>query len=798
MEFEIIDTKFVELYYKPLLNLENIDTTNKNTLTQFILENRSKIKWVNYNDFIANTQFDYKYYSVYNNIDFVESHCIYHYINHGVFDNFATNLNMQIAQQNKNIILEETVKHISGSILIVTHELSLTGGGLVAIELHDYYKSMGCDVDIMKLRNVDMFVSKNVSVIKKDNLNDIKKKYDYVVINTIDTDVQKWCKSNIEHMDKFVLWLHEVSDTYYDYDMDKLNFKYVVMDSYHAYNVFIQKSKFVNQVLKVLYLPNPLHISSLTIEEKKYYRSTLRKKYEIPLDSTVFLNIGTLCKHKAQIEVVYAIEKYMLDKMDKLNFVFAIVGDKINSILDYIWKSPNKHALRKCIRVLPFISHANSNQYYAMSDVYISSAHTEVYGKVIVEAMELSLPIVGFAGGSHLELIKHDYNGLLYKTEKELANHIETLCKNKSLIGLYGKQAHWFYKLKIPTITNFFNIFTSMLEISKKQKCFNIKLEKQITNNQFKRLEASSWINNNNMFLFGGYDERANAIDTIYKINLNTLEIVCESKIPTDCAKTHLLAINNKNDVYIVSGQSENGYGKATDKVYMYSHTNKCFVCKGVLPLKRYDMRGIIDGENVIAFSGALEDRSTPNCDVIKLKLFGDDEIESNNKNIECEISTSNFIGSVHSSFVKCDVDKYLYIGGCQCHACTPLQNTEWHMYIHNQKSYILNNKLCVICNTEKQQFQVSHAGQSTFYDEDLNAVIVIGGQCNYDNVYHGVQIYYVDYDLWANITIDKSIESIFNKGCVAFTKDNKLYVLGGQMKSMKFSNTLSIFNIQK
>lgn len=613
------------------------------------------------------------------------------------------------------------------------------------------------------------------------------------MVNTIAHCVQDWCLHNKDYMNSFVLWLHEVDDVYYNFRMNKLNFKYVIMDSYYAYDVYTKKINIANQLLKVLYLPNPSYIS--VFDDRQKIRNNLRAQYGISNDTTVFLNVGVISNYKNQIEIINAIEKYILN--DNLDFMLLLVGNAQNIVSDHINKSLFKHKLKKHIQILPSLPHNETNIYYAMSDVYISSAHTEVYGKVIVEALELSLPVIGFFGGSHIELIINDYNGLHYKSEKELADCIKLLCNNKNLIELYGKQAHWYYKLKIPTLENFYNQFNGIMTICKNNFSFNIKFNRHEQNDKFKLLEANAWIYNNLLCVAGGFTENVSSNNVLFKLDIDILQIVdTTADIPKNCAKTHTCKIIHGSNVLFIAGQIEDGYGKATNACYVYSNNTNTFTEINKFDNCYYELRGFIKDNYLIMFSGGLEDRSTPNFNILKCKIFDENNNLIFNNCPKWELEEIKFAGTLHSTLIQCAENKHIFIGGCQCHSCVADPIPEWHMYIHNHTNYIIDNNFNKV-NISQQQFQTSHIHSSCIYNESLNAIIVVGGQANYDNIYYGLQIYYIDYDIWANITLDKFTEHLFNKGCCVLTYNNKLYLMGGQLKSFKFNEKLSVFDIE-
>ena len=68
--------------------------------------------------------------------------------------------------------------------------------------------------------------------------------------------------------------------------------------------------------------------------------------------------------------------------------------------------------------------------------------------------------------------------------------------------------------------------------------------------------------------------------------------------------------------------------------------------------------------------------------------------------------------------------------------------------------------------------------------------------------MYYGCQLYYIKLNLWVELTIHKNYLKYFNKGCISFILNNKLYLIGGQFKDNTgyaiplFSDNLLIFDI--
>ena len=71
--------------------------------------------------------------------------------------------------------------------------------------------------------------------------------------------------------------------------------------------------------------------------------------------------------------------------------------------------------------------------WYSSCDIFIMPSSTETLGFVTLEAMSSGAPVCGFLAGGTLDLIIHEYNGLLFETKKELQNNINRLYTDKLL-----------------------------------------------------------------------------------------------------------------------------------------------------------------------------------------------------------------------------------------------------------------------------------------------------------------------------------------------------------------------------
>lgn len=79
-------------------------------------------------------------------------------------------------------------------------------------------------------------------------------------------------------------------------------------------------------------------------------------------------------------------------------------------------------------------------------DVELVCSKSEAFGRVTIEAMMSMNPVIASNTGANTELIKEDYNGLLYNYGNyvDLANKIEVLIQNPDLLEKYGKNGYKF------------------------------------------------------------------------------------------------------------------------------------------------------------------------------------------------------------------------------------------------------------------------------------------------------------------------------------------------------------------
>ena len=141
------------------------------------------------------------------------------------------------------------------------------------------------------------------------------------------------------------------------------------------------------------------------------------------------LIVGVLQEGKNQLQAIKA-AKILSEKglPIKLTIVGDIVGDYYEKLLAYV----ENNNLENIVDFAGFTPHPDN--YYKQNDITLVCSPNEGMGRVTIESMAYSTPVIGYDGAATTELIADAYSGLLYKSDEfNLAEAIERLIGDKML-----------------------------------------------------------------------------------------------------------------------------------------------------------------------------------------------------------------------------------------------------------------------------------------------------------------------------------------------------------------------------
>ena len=165
--------------------------------------------------------------------------------------------------------------------------------------------------------------------------------------------------------------------------------------------------------------------------------------------------------HKAAIEVA----NYVIKKLNNVEFIFAGKGSDIH--LEYLKKIAKQYGIENNISFPGFVS--DSVKLFKEVDLVFHTSQTESFGKVYVEAMAASKPIIALKGGAAEEVIKNGEVGFLFESNEleQMADKIVYLLNNSLERIQIGAQGFQYAKEKFSMETHCDEIFKVYSKITK-------------------------------------------------------------------------------------------------------------------------------------------------------------------------------------------------------------------------------------------------------------------------------------------------------------------------------------------
>ncbi|KMT20709.1 hypothetical protein BVRB_1g006840 [Beta vulgaris subsp. vulgaris] len=352
-------------------------------------------------------------------------------------------------------------------VLLVSHELSLSGGPLLLMELAFLLRGVGAEVvwityqkpseadevvysleNKMLDRGVQIFHARGQKAI------DTALKADLVVLNT--AVAGKWLdavlKDNVPRvLPKILWWIHEMRGNYFKLEFVKhLPFVAAAMIDSHTTAEYWKNRTKERLGIKmpdtfVVHLGNSKDLMDVAEDSvaKRVLREHVRATLGVQNEDVLFAIINSVSRGKGQDLFLRSFhESLQIIKEDKLKVppVHAVVvGSDMSAhtkfeteLRSFVTekKIQNRvHFINKTLTVAPYL---------ASIDVLVqnSQARGECFGRITIEAMAFRLPVLGTAAGGTMEIVVNETTGLLHPSGKEgvsplarnivkLATHVE-------------------------------------------------------------------------------------------------------------------------------------------------------------------------------------------------------------------------------------------------------------------------------------------------------------------------------------------------------------------------------------
>ncbi|KAJ8770820.1 hypothetical protein K2173_021467 [Erythroxylum novogranatense] len=352
-------------------------------------------------------------------------------------------------------------------VLLVSHELSLTGGPLLLMELAFLLRSVGAEVywvTVQKPAGTDEVIYNleqkmlvhgvQVMYAKGKEAVGTALKADIVVLNT--AVAGKWLdgvlKENIPHvLPKGLWWIHEMRGHYFKLDYVKhLPFVAGAMIDSHVTAEYWKNRTQERLRIKmpetyVVHLGNSKELMEVAEDgvAKRVLREHIRQSLGVRDEDILFAVINSVSRGKGQhlfLRAFYESLQLIQAKKVQVPLMHAvIVGSDMaaqtkfeTELRNYVIQKriqDRVHFVNKTLTVAPYL---------AAIDVLVqnSQARGECFGRITIEAMAFQLPVLGTVAGGTTEIVVNGTTGLLHTVGKEgvtplaknivkLATHVE-------------------------------------------------------------------------------------------------------------------------------------------------------------------------------------------------------------------------------------------------------------------------------------------------------------------------------------------------------------------------------------
>lgn len=153
------------------------------------------------------------------------------------------------------------------------------------------------------------------------------------------------------------------------------------------------------------------------------------------------LILGRIAANKGQKDAIFAVKELIKRKKD-VELIVMGPGEPvyIKELKEIVKDGP----LKPRIKFVDFME--NPYPVIRQADIVLVCSRAEAFGRAILESMLLKKPVIGTNSGGTPELIKEEYNGLLYEygNFKQLADKIEYLIDNNEKIKELGENGYKF------------------------------------------------------------------------------------------------------------------------------------------------------------------------------------------------------------------------------------------------------------------------------------------------------------------------------------------------------------------
>ncbi|CDP07474.1 unnamed protein product [Coffea canephora] len=362
-------------------------------------------------------------------------------------------------------------------VLLVSHELSLSGGPLLLMELAFLLSGVGTEVvwltnqkpvepDEVIYSLEHKMLEKGVKVFpaKGQEAIDTALKADMIILNT--AVAGKWLDAVLKEdvsrvLPKVLWWIHEMRGHYFKLEYVKhLPFVAGAMIDSHTTADYWKNRTQERLGIKmpdtyVVHLGNSndlMEVAEDTVARRVLHEH-VRESLGVRKEDLVFAIINSVSRGKGQdlfLRSFYESLQIIQEKKLQVPSLHAVVvGSDMNAQTKFETELRNFVVEKRIHDRVHFVNKTlNVSPYLASIDVLVqnSQARGECFGRITIEAMAFQLPVLGTAAGGTMEIVLNGTTGWLHPAGKEgvtaLAENIIKLSTDVNMRLRMGKKGY--------------------------------------------------------------------------------------------------------------------------------------------------------------------------------------------------------------------------------------------------------------------------------------------------------------------------------------------------------------------
>lgn len=187
----------------------------------------------------------------------------------------------------------------------------------------------------------------------------------------------------------------------------------------------------------VYIVPTGIDTEKFYIENNKKFNIKMkRKELNIKVDDFVLLSVSRIGKEK-NIDLLLSSMNDIVEKNNKIKLLIVGDGPDLEEYKRYV--SDNK--LNDYVIFTGKVPWDTIQEYYLLSNVFVTASTSETQGLTVIEAMSASLPVICIDDDSFKETVNHRVNGLVFKEKKDYIHYVLEISDNDKLYNKLRVQA---------------------------------------------------------------------------------------------------------------------------------------------------------------------------------------------------------------------------------------------------------------------------------------------------------------------------------------------------------------------